>query len=145
MAADVARAGRIAVRLTIAFQTVPSPLRHRNTHGVDLEQGLVVNEVWVEGGVKDAGARLWPQTERLKAALAMARLWPSEGATFEETACHAWRGIQMFIHPKEPGLFRDKRAADGTFGDEAALASSLYHMVGAVSALLFYTGVNTRP
>ena len=48
-------------------------------HGLDRARSLALGELWIEGGVKDAGARMWPQTERMKAALAMARLWPASG------------------------------------------------------------------
>ena len=37
-------------------------------------RSLALGELWMDGSVKDAGARMWPQTERIKAALAMARL-----------------------------------------------------------------------
>ena len=87
--------------------------------------------------------RMWPQTERMKAALAMARLSADAREIYEEAAMDAWRGIQLFIAPDAPGLFRDKRREDGSFVDEGALASSLYHIMGAISELVRY--VNCDP
>jgi mannose/cellobiose epimerase-like protein (N-acyl-D-glucosamine 2-epimerase family) len=108
-------------------------------NGVDRARSLTVAEVWSNGRVKDAGARLWAQTERIKAALVMARLWPQERVRHENAAIDAWRGLQGFIAPTNPGLFRDKISADGVFVPEGALASSLYHIVGAVSELIRYS------
>ena len=68
----------------------------------------------------------------------MARLWPQEREIHEASAGGAWRGMQAFIYPENPGLFRDKRRADGSFADESALASSLYHIVCALSELFRY-------
>ena len=106
--------------------------------GLDSAHKLAVNKLWIGGEVKDGGARLWAQCERLKAALAMARLWPQEWATHEASAFDAWRAMQLFVYPENPGLFRDKRRADGSFADESALASSLYHIVCALSKLFRY-------
>lgn len=112
-------------------------------HGLDRARSLALGELWIEGGVKDAGVRMWPQTERMKAALAMARLSADAREIYEEAAMDAWRGIQLFIAPDAPGLFRDKRREDGSFVDEGALASSLYHIMGAISELVRY--VNCDP
>ena len=43
-------------------------------HGVDPGRGLAVNELDLTLDVRDARARLWPQTERIKAHLAIASL-----------------------------------------------------------------------
>jgi mannose/cellobiose epimerase-like protein (N-acyl-D-glucosamine 2-epimerase family) len=39
-----------------------------------------------------------------------------------------------------PGAWRDKYRPDGTFVDEAAPASSLYHIVAAISELVRAAG-----
>jgi len=106
--------------------------------GLDPSAMLTISETFIDGRVRDAGARLWPQTERLKAAIAFARLDPTGRQRFESDAADAWRGLQLFIDAKTPGLFRDKRKPDGAFAPEGALASSLYHIVGAVSELVRY-------
>lgn len=112
--------------------------------GVDNAQRLALAEIWIDGKVKDASSRLWPQTERMKAALILARLHPKERARFEQAAIDAWRGMQHFIYPENRGLFRDKRKTDGSFIPEGALASSLYHIVAAVSELTRYAQGDRR-
>jgi mannose/cellobiose epimerase-like protein (N-acyl-D-glucosamine 2-epimerase family) len=107
-------------------------------HGLDRTQSLTLGELWIEGGVKDAGARMWPQTERMKASLAMARMFPRDREIHEEAAIDAWRGMQLFVVPETPALFRDKCREDGVFVDESALASSLYHIICAISELIGY-------
>jgi mannose-6-phosphate isomerase len=106
--------------------------------GLDATADFAISEVLIDGGVRDAGARLWPQTERLKAAIRFARCCPEEKSRFESDAVRAWRGLRRFIDTAPPGLFRDKRKPDGTFAPEGALASSLYHIVGGVSELIRY-------
>ena len=113
-------------------------------HGVDHARRLTLRELWIDGGVKDAGARMWAQTERLKAALTMARLWPGERILHEQAAIDAWQGMQVFILAEAPGLFRDKLRADGAFVAEGALASSLYHIVCAVSELVRYANGDVK-
>ena len=116
-----------------------------DANGVDRTRSLALGELWMDGSVKDAGARMWPQTERMKAALAMARLWPEEQARFEADAVDAWAGVQRFIFPENRGLFRDKMKADGAFIAEGALASSLFHIVCAISELVRYANREARP
>jgi mannose/cellobiose epimerase-like protein (N-acyl-D-glucosamine 2-epimerase family) len=109
-----------------------------DTYGLDRRESLVVNEALLDGSVRDPGARLWPQAERMKAAIRLAGLSPQERGRFEADAQDAWRGMQHFIDSRDPGLFRDKRRPDGRFAPEGALASSLYHIVGAVCELVRY-------
>lgn len=113
-------------------------------NGIDRADGIAVAELWIDGRIKDAGSRLWPQTERMKAALALARLFPRDRRVHEETAIDAWRGMQRFICPENGGLFRDKLKADRTFVPEGALASSLYHIVAAISELIRYAEGQSR-
>jgi mannose-6-phosphate isomerase len=51
-------------------------------HGVDPARRVAVNEVWSDGLIADANARLWPQTERLKAWLALAEMRDGEARCF---------------------------------------------------------------
>lgn len=84
--------------------------------------------------VRSRRARLWPQTERLKAALILA-----EGADGDDRvelladAGAALRGLQMYL--TEDGLWRDKRLPTGAFIDEPSPASSLYHIMNAYEQL----------
>ncbi|NBB52502.1 mannose-1-phosphate guanylyltransferase [Rhizobium sp. CRIBSB] len=77
-------------------------------------------------------ARLWPQTEWLKAALILGQTATgSEQEALSSQAASALRAVQAYLTPD--GLWRDKMAADGTFIDEPAPASTLYHLCGAAT------------
>ncbi|HYG27659.1 MAG TPA: AGE family epimerase/isomerase [Caulobacteraceae bacterium] len=99
-------------------------------HGVDHERGVAFNALGADLTPRDTSARLWPQSERLKAGVAAAletgedRYWAM--------AASAGRGLQMYLGTDVPGLWRDRMNADGTFVDEPAPASSFYHIVGAI-------------
>lgn len=94
--------------------------------GVDPIREVAVNALWDDLSVRDADARLWPQTERLKAALLL-------GQTVD--AASAARGLARYLQTPVRGLWRDKMQADGGFVDEPAPATSFYHLMGAVLAL----------
>ncbi|MEL6750765.1 MAG: AGE family epimerase/isomerase [Pseudomonadota bacterium] len=84
--------------------------------------------------------RLWPQTEWLKAACALQRTASlEEGNTqtvfYTAQVEMAARAVDSFLDTPAYGLWRDKQMTDGTFVQEMAPASSLYHIVGAISAL----------
>lgn len=100
------------------------------THGVDARRGVAFNSLCADLKPRDQSARLWPQTERLKAGVAAAletgedRYWAM--------AAGAGRGLQKYLATDVSGLWRDRMNADGSFVDEPAPASSFYHIVGAI-------------
>jgi mannose/cellobiose epimerase-like protein (N-acyl-D-glucosamine 2-epimerase family) len=81
----------------------------------------------------DRGARLWPQSERLKAALLAGQITGEArwGAVAEEAAASLAAYLEVLV----PGLWRDALEPDGVFADEPAKASSFYHLVAAIGAL----------
>ncbi|HYC67374.1 AGE family epimerase/isomerase [Brevundimonas sp.] len=91
--------------------------------GVDAGRGVAIDELDDQLAVRSAKARLWPQTERLKAALILGVEAPPEHAV------RALRGLQLYLEPT--GLWRDKQQPDRSFVEEAAPASSLYHIAAA--------------
>lgn len=91
--------------------------------GIDAGRGVAVDELDDDFEVRSPRARLWPQTERLKAALIL-----GPGAP-EGHAAEALKGLRLYLKPG--GLWRDKQEADGRFVDEPAPASSLYHLAAA--------------
>ncbi len=107
--------------------------------GVDARRGVTVDQLDDTLKVRSHGARLWPQTEWLCAALGMAAL--SEGTEREDRlldAGRAIRGLNRYLQPN--GTWRDRLRADGTFIDEPAPASSLYHIVGAFDEVCLAAG-----
>ena len=105
--------------------------------GVDPVRGIALNEIWDDMSIKDAGAKLWPQTERLKAWCAM--LDRADTDVDAERACHhiviAARGMMKYLRAEAPGLWHEICSADGSFPPGPSKASSFYHVVCAIDAL----------
>lgn len=102
-------------------------------HGLDRERGVVVNTLLRDKTVRDPQARLWPQTERIKAACAMAEA--TGEASYWTAANDAARALFKYLNTPTPGLWYDKMTVDGAFIDEPAPASSFYHIVCAIAEL----------
>lgn len=103
--------------------------------GVDEIRGVAINELNDDLSVRSSDARLWPQTERLKAALILAEEANEDGRRelLLDDARKALAGLQRYLEPS--GLWRDKMGVDGTFVDEPAPASSFYHIMVAYEQL----------
>jgi len=95
--------------------------------GVDPQRNVAVGAIWPDLGVRDPVARLWAQTERLRAALAFGT---------EAQALEAARGLAGFLDTPRAGTWRDKLRADGSFVEEPSPATSLYHLVAGLLPLL---------
>lgn len=100
--------------------------------GVDMTRGVAVDALSDVTTAREADARLWPQTEYLKAALTF------KAHIGEEPALAAARALAAYLQTPAAGVWRDKLRPDGAFVDEPAPASSLYHITGAVAALSAY-------
>ncbi|PZR35610.1 AGE family epimerase/isomerase [Caulobacter segnis] len=98
--------------------------------GVDPARGVAINALLDDFSIHDNGARLWPQTERIKAAAKAADATGDE--KYWEMAAAGAEGLLAYLRTPVPGLWRDKYQADGTFVEEPAPASSFYHIVLAI-------------
>jgi mannose/cellobiose epimerase-like protein (N-acyl-D-glucosamine 2-epimerase family) len=107
------------------------------TWGVDQTRGVAINEIWDDMTTKDAGAKLWPQTERVKAWCAMLDRATSDVET--AAACHkiviAARGLAKYLRTDAPGLWHESHSVEGTFPPGPCKASSFYHVVCAIDVL----------
>jgi len=106
--------------------------------GVDAERGVAINAMWDDLSLRDAEARTWPQTEWMKAALAMARLEPpgsTKRAEFEADAAAAVRALDKYLQTPVAGLWWDRCLADGGFANEPCPGTSFYHIVCACAEL----------
>jgi len=101
------------------------------THGV--RNGLATNSLLDDFSSHDAGARLWPQTERLKAAALAARC--TGDARYLSIAVAAADGVLRYLDSPTPGLWYDRIDASGKLVDEPAPASSFYHLVAAIAEI----------
>ena len=87
---------------------------------------MAINALWDDFSVRDGAARLWPQTEHLKAALVLGS---------EVEVLRAARGLAQYLDTPARGAWRDKLRPDGTFVDEPAPATSFYHLMVAILEL----------
>jgi len=95
---------------------------------------VCIDAMNTDGSVRSDRARLWPQTEWLKAALILAETCgESERPVFMSEAAAALGALRLYLTPE--GLWRDKRLPDGSFIEEAAPATSLYHMMAALDQI----------
>jgi mannose-6-phosphate isomerase len=94
--------------------------------GVDPVREVAVNALWDDFTVRDGDARLWPQTEHLKAALVLGD---------EAQGLRAARGLAQYLAVPARGAWRDKLRADGSFVEEPAPATSFYHLMAAILEL----------
>jgi len=98
--------------------------------GLDAARGVAVDELDETLAVRSGRARLWPQTEWLKAALILAET--AEGEARDRligSARQALRGLNRYLKPD--GLWRDRLGVDDGFEPGPAPASSLYHIMAA--------------
>jgi len=101
--------------------------------GVDLGRGVAVNELWDDMTPKDASAKLWPQTERVKAWCAVLEgcATATEARSASQRLIEAVQGLQRYLEFEPLGMWYELLLADGTFTQEPCKASSFYHIVCA--------------
>ena len=92
-------------------------------HAIHPRTGDLIDSVASDGTQAARTARLWPQTERLKAELLRADTTPARQA-------NAANRLTVWLHPD--GLWWERREADGAFLPSDAPASSLYHLTCAI-------------
>ena len=114
-------------------------------HGVDPGRGLAVNELDLTLNVRDARARLWPQTERVKAHLAIASLGEGDRRVAIARAAAAAATLRRYFDHPVPGAWWEHQGPSGEPIVEQSRASSLYHIVCAIEELrIFLACINAR-
>ena len=110
------------------------------THGVDPQRDLALNELNADLTVRDDRARLWPQTERIKAHVAMAAIASTDGEREAslDRAARATRGLMRFFAHPVPGAWWEHIDARGEPVAEPSRASSLYHIMCAFDVIEGY-------
>ena len=98
-----------------------------------VRNGVAVNSMLDDLTVHDPNARLWPQTERLKAALLAARV--TGEPCYGSMAFAAASSLLHYLETPVSGLWFDLMLPDGRVVDSPAPASTLYHLVEAIAAL----------
>lgn len=98
-----------------------------------VRDGVAVNSLLEDMTVHDPEARLWPQTERLKAHALMARL--TGEPDHWRLAGEATQALERYLDTGARGLWHDRRLPGGSFVSEPSPASSFYHIVCAIAEL----------
>jgi mannose-6-phosphate isomerase len=98
------------------------------THGV--RGGVAINAIVNDTSIHDGSARLWPQTERLRAAALAARLYGDD--RYWKMTSEAAAGLLRYFATDVPGLWYDRLTPSGEFMRETVTAGNLYHIVGAI-------------
>lgn len=101
-----------------------------DNHGIDPVRGVAYFALLDDLTVHDANARLWPQTERIKAGVLAARV--TGDALYWNTAAAGAEGLLKYLDVPVAGLWVDRYQADGSFVVEPAPASSLYHIICSI-------------
>ena len=105
-------------------------------NGICHYRNVAVMALLDDFSVHDSMARLWPQTEWLKAAMRLGVMSNGEERQrYLGSARRAVRALDLFLDTSLVGLWRDKLLQDGSFIEEAAPTSSFYHILCAIYEL----------
>ncbi|MGA9660035.1 MAG: AGE family epimerase/isomerase [Asticcacaulis sp.] len=115
-------------------KTAQTLIEIAETAGTDPVRDVTFNELWDDFTPKDQNARLWPQTERMKAftAVAHAAETSNEKEAAISKAIQASVGLEKYLNAPIEGMYRDRLKPNGDFEIEPAPASSLYHIICAI-------------
>ncbi|MDE1994267.1 MAG: AGE family epimerase/isomerase [Rhizobiaceae bacterium] len=107
-------------------------------HGIDTDRGVAVDALHHTLGIRDHQAKLWPQTERIKAWHAMS-VHPLNSPVERRKAAlllpAAIAGLTPYLTDDPTGLWHEIMLADGSFAKHPIKASSLYHLTCAIHTL----------
>jgi mannose/cellobiose epimerase-like protein (N-acyl-D-glucosamine 2-epimerase family) len=100
-------------------------------HGV--HNGVAIYAIGNDTSIHDGSARLWAQTERLRAGALAARLY--EDARYWKMTGEAAASLLRYLATDVPGLWYDRLTTTGEFKRETVTAGNLYHIVGGIQEL----------
>lgn len=98
-----------------------------DAHGIDRERRVAVNGLGIDGRIRDPVARLWPQTERIKAYLVDRRNHDNKRLR------EAIDSLYRYLDAPLAGSWYENLAVDGRFVCESVPTTSLYHIIGAIA------------
>jgi len=102
-------------------------------HGICPRRKVAIMSLYDDFTVHDPLARLWPQTEWLKAAVRLASVTHGEERhRYLVSATRAIGALQPFLDTLIAGLWFDKWPENAPMLDEPAPASTFYHIVCAI-------------
>jgi mannose/cellobiose epimerase-like protein (N-acyl-D-glucosamine 2-epimerase family) len=95
--------------------------------------GVAIMAIVNDSSIHDGSARLWSQTERLKASALAARLYGD--ARYWKATAETADGLLRFLATDVKGLWFDRLSPSGAYMRETVPAGNLYHIVGAIHEL----------
>ncbi len=98
-----------------------------------VRRGMAIDALLDDLTPLESSARLWPQTERLKASALAASL--TGESHYWNTASAAAKGLLRYFETPTAGLWHDRLSPEGSFHVGPAPASSFYHIVASVVTL----------
>lgn len=107
-------------------------------HGLDPTRGVLFAELHPDLSMRDPVSRLWPQTERIKAWVLLAKSDGGDAARNDAAlgkAAEAVEALMRYFRIDLPGSWFDRMTPDGALIEEPAPASSFYHIVCAAQVL----------
>lgn len=119
---------------TSAISYLPKIYTFARHHSMNQATGLLFGELGRDGSVRDRSVRLWPHAEWVRAEVIYLSQQPDRDLCQLENALSAlWR----FLDAPTQGLWFERFDSEtNQFHRGPAAASSLYHIVGAFSALM---------
>lgn len=117
---------------------IRSAVAFAEEHGVDPESGATFNCVRDDGAPLDRGSRTWPNTERLKAAIALYELDGTDPAPVLRSAGSLL--LDRYLAHTPHGTWVDAFDAGGAPIVEFIPASTLYHVFLAFAEVLRVSG-----
>lgn len=101
-------------------------------YGLTADRKFAIDEVLSSTNVHKKSARFWPQTERIKAAVDLG-LSQKERQSYAVVADMSFETLFRYFEGLQAGLWQDTLQEDGKFQNQPAKASSLYHIINALS------------
>lgn len=119
------------------FFDVAKSLYRAGSKGINSNTGVAVNTLNEHLLKVTDDARLWPQTQWLKASLVLFQHSKGFMRTYYLGQIEAaFFAVNKYLDTPTPGLWYDRLRADGRFDQTPAPASSMYHIVVAIWQLL---------
>ena len=119
------------------FRVPESPrglVRFAEAHGIDPKTARTLQVVLDDGTPVDAGARTWPNTERIKAHLALFEATGRDPRPAVATSARLL--LDQYLSTPIPAVWLERFTADGQPDADDVPASTLYHIFLAFSEVL---------
>jgi mannose/cellobiose epimerase-like protein (N-acyl-D-glucosamine 2-epimerase family) len=113
---------------------IRAAIQFAEKHGVDHRTAVTYNTVRDDGTPIDRGSRTWPNTERLKAAVALYELDGVDPAPVIDPTVELL--LQRYLSHNPPGTWIDAFDGDGKPTARNVPASTLYHVFLAFAEVL---------